>query len=59
MRRKRTHVIQREVQRRKLLAALREARGSWKTEEHPELKDGSEAFVGRLRTENDLRIEPV
>lgn len=49
-------IVQREVQRRKLLAALREARGSWRTEEHPELKDGSEAFVDRLRAENDQRI---
>jgi metal-responsive CopG/Arc/MetJ family transcriptional regulator len=50
-------VIQKEIQRRKLLAALREARGSWKTEKHPELKDGSEVFVERLRTENEKRLK--
>jgi metal-responsive CopG/Arc/MetJ family transcriptional regulator len=50
-------LVQREVQRRNLIAALREAKGCWKTEDHPELKDGSEAFVDRLRTENDQRLE--
>ena len=50
-------LVQREVQRRNLIAALREAKGCWKTEDHPELSDGSEAFVDRLRTENDQRLE--
>jgi hypothetical protein len=34
---------------------LEKAKGCWKTEDHPELKDGSEAFVDRLRAENDGR----
>jgi len=38
-------LVRREIQSRNLLAALREARGSWKTEEHPELQDRS-AFSG-------------
>jgi metal-responsive CopG/Arc/MetJ family transcriptional regulator len=50
-------VVQREIQRRKLLAALREARGSWKAEHHPELQEGSEAFVERLRAENEERLK--
>lgn len=50
-------LIEREVQRQKLLAALREARGSWKTEDHPELQDGSGAFVERLRQENETRLK--
>lgn len=54
-----TEIVRQEVQRRKLLAALREAKGSWKTEDHPELKDGSEAFVERLRAENDERLKPL
>jgi metal-responsive CopG/Arc/MetJ family transcriptional regulator len=49
-------VVQKEVQRRKLLAALREARGSWKSEDYPELAEGSERFVERLRAENDARL---
>jgi len=50
-------LIESEIQRRKLLAAVREARGSWRTEQHPELKDGSEAFVERLRAENEIRLK--
>ncbi len=52
-------VIRKEVNRQRLLAALRDARGSWKTEEHPELNDGSEAFVEGLRAENEQRVPPV
>ena len=51
-----TGVVQREIQHRKLLAALREAKGCWKTQGHPELKDGSEAFIEPLRAENDVRL---
>lgn len=49
-------LIRQEVQRRNLLTALREARGTWKSEEHPELTHGSETFVERLRTENDRHL---
>jgi hypothetical protein len=52
-------VVRQEVQRRNLLAALREAKGSWKTEDHPELAEGSEAFVDRLRPENDERLKSL
>jgi metal-responsive CopG/Arc/MetJ family transcriptional regulator len=52
-------LVRREIQRRNLLAALREARGSWKTEEHPELQEGSEAFVDRLRAENEARLKSL
>ncbi len=54
-----TEVLGKEVQRRKLLAALQDARGSWKTEDHPELAHGSEAFVEELRSENDERLRPI
>lgn len=49
-------ILRPEVQRRKLLAAFREAKGCWKIDEHPELRDGSEAWVERLRAENDNRL---
>jgi metal-responsive CopG/Arc/MetJ family transcriptional regulator len=52
-------LVQREIQRRKLLAALREARGSWKLEDHSELAEGSEAFVERLRQENEARLKSL
>jgi metal-responsive CopG/Arc/MetJ family transcriptional regulator len=54
-----TDLARQEVQRRNLLSALREAKGSWKTEDHPELKDGPEAFVERLRQENDERLKSL
>jgi metal-responsive CopG/Arc/MetJ family transcriptional regulator len=54
-----SNLVRREIQRRNLLAALREARGSWKTEEHPELEEGSEAFVDRLRGENETRLKSL
>jgi metal-responsive CopG/Arc/MetJ family transcriptional regulator len=49
-------LVRREIQRRNLLAALREAKGSWKTEAHSELQEGSEEFVDRLRAENEARL---
>ena len=52
-------LARREIQRRKLLAALREARGSWKSEDHPELASGSAAFVERLRQENEARLKEL
>jgi len=52
-------VVRQEVQRRKLLAALRDAKGSWKMKDHPELKDGTEAFVEKLRRENEDRLRSV
>ena len=51
-----TDLVRKEIQRRKLLAALRAARGSWQQERHPELDRGSEAFVEGLRKENERRL---
>jgi hypothetical protein len=51
-----TDLIRREVQRQHLLTALRDARGCWKTEDHPELKNGLEESVDSLRRENDGRF---
>ena len=50
-------IIRQEVHRLKLSSALREARGSWKIEDHPELQDGSDAFIERLRAEKEDRLE--
>jgi hypothetical protein len=52
-------LVEREVQRQNLLTAFRESRGSWKTEGHPELKEGSEAFVERLRIDNEQRLKSL
>jgi len=52
-------LVRREVESRSLLAALREAKGCWKTENHPELGAGSDAFVDNLRAENESRLASI
>ncbi len=42
-------VLEREILRREQIAALQEAAGCWKDEDHPELANGSEAFIHKLR----------
>ncbi len=49
----------RELMRQNQLAALREASGAWKKEDHPELKDGVEAWVRKLREEGEQRFRRV
>lgn len=51
-----TEIVEREIRKQKLLHALDEAAGSWKAEDHPELKKGSTAFVKELRGGSDLRL---
>ena len=46
----------REVKRLRMLSALEQATGSWKSEDHPELRKGSASYVRKLRTESDRRI---
>ena len=51
-----------EIERRKLrsfIADMRETGPAWKDEDHPELADGSYAYVRRLRAENEKRMEAV
>jgi hypothetical protein len=51
------HVLATELQRREQLAALEEAAGCWKDENHPELENGSEAFIRELRNLATRRLE--
>ena len=51
-----TEIVEREVRKQKLLRALDEADGCWKTEDHPELAKGSAAFVKALRAGSDTRL---
>jgi metal-responsive CopG/Arc/MetJ family transcriptional regulator len=37
--------------------ALRNAAGSWKDKDHPELKAGTSAWVGKLRSESEARFK--
>lgn len=50
-------VVEREVRRREQLGALREAAGSWKDEDHPELAEGADKWVRKIRQESVKRFE--
>lgn len=49
----------REVKRLHLLKALKRAAGSWKDEDHPELKNGAAAWIEQLRQEDEERFRRV
>lgn len=44
-------VLEREIRRHEQLAALQDAAGSWKDDDHPELAQGSEVWVRQMRKE--------
>ena len=46
-----------ELRRRNLLTFLRSKGPVWKDEDHPELADGSAAWVRRIRQENEARMK--
>ena len=49
--------IKKEIQRLNYVSAVRETPGAWETKEHPELKDGSESWVRKLRDEDKKRLK--
>jgi antitoxin component of MazEF toxin-antitoxin module len=54
-----TELAEREVRRRRLLQVLDEIEGTWKDEDHPELKDGAAKWVESLREEWEDRFRRV
>ena len=48
-----------EIQRRQQRNALRAAKGAWKDEDHPELKDGAAAWVSQIRSESEKRFQQI
>jgi Arc/MetJ-type ribon-helix-helix transcriptional regulator len=54
-----TEVARREVMIRRQREALRDAAGAWKDEDHPELKDGAEAWVRKIRDESEIRFQEL
>lgn len=52
---RRTHVVIPEVRRLEQLRSLGDAVGCWKDENHPELKDGADKWVEKLRDEAEGR----
>jgi hypothetical protein len=54
-----TEVAREEIQRRQQREALRAARGAWKDEDHPELKDGALTWVKQMRSESETRFQKI
>ena len=54
-----TQAAEKELMRLRQLKALRAAAGSWKDEDHPELRQGAAKWVKKLRREYDRRFEKV
>lgn len=50
-------VLRQEVNRRRLLQMLNDPEPIWKDEDHPELKDGAETWVRRMRDEDQRQAE--
>jgi hypothetical protein len=50
-------LLESEIRRRDQLSALMEAAGSWKDEDHPELANGSEAWIRQMREESSARFQ--
>jgi hypothetical protein len=46
--------LKKEIKRIKLRQALSTSFGAWKDSDHPELKDGTEAFIRKMRCSSRL-----
>jgi metal-responsive CopG/Arc/MetJ family transcriptional regulator len=51
-----TEAAEKELMRRRQIAALEGAAGAWKNSDHPELKQGSDQWVRKLRQEGERRL---
>jgi len=54
-----TQAAEKELMRLRQIKALESTAGSWKDEDHPELKEGAAKWVKKLRQEYDQRFEKV
>jgi hypothetical protein len=54
-----SQAAEKELTRRRQLAALDAAAGAWKDKDHPELKQGAAQWVRKLRRENERRFRKV
>jgi hypothetical protein len=50
-------VLSREVKRNKQHQALMISSGAWNPDHHPELAEGSAAYIDKIRSEPDERFE--
>ena len=54
-----TELAQREIKIRHQREILREAAGAWKSEDHPELAQGADAWVRQMRSLDNQRFEEL
>jgi hypothetical protein len=54
-----TELAQREIKLRRQREALRETAGAWKSEDHPELAQGTEAWIREIRSLDSRRFEEL
>ena len=54
-----TELARRELRRREQQEALRAAAGAWKDKDHPELAEGSAAWVRQIRAEAEERFRRI
>jgi hypothetical protein len=54
-----TQAAEKELMRLRQMRALEAAAGSWKDEDHPELKQGAAKWVRKLRGEYERRFQKV
>jgi len=52
-------LVEREIRRREQREALREAAGSWKDEDHPELAEGADKWIRQMRQDSAKRFEKI
>jgi hypothetical protein len=53
------HAAEKELMRLRQLKALEAAAGSWRDEDHPELKQGAAKWVDKLRRQDEKRFQKV
>ena len=46
----------REISRHRMIRAISQAAGSWKDEDHPELRRGASRHVAKMRRESETRL---
>jgi hypothetical protein len=54
-----TEIARREIKIRRQRDVLRETAGAWKPEDHPELAQGSAAWVQQIRSIDNQRFEEL
>lgn len=54
-----TQAAEEKLMRLRQLKALEDAAGSWKDQDHPELKQGAAKWVEKLRRQDEKRFQKV